>query len=133
MLFGMGRDEVLPKKFFTHLHPKYKTPTYNIFIMCTIGIIGALTLNISLVTELLNFGGLVGFMCVNLSVIVYYFIKKRERKIFSNLIIPALGFIVCFYLWINLSTFALTVGFTWLSLGIVYGIILSKTSKNKLP
>ena len=31
--------------------------------MCTIGIIGALTLNISLVTELLNFGGLVGFMC----------------------------------------------------------------------
>lgn len=133
LLFGMGRDEVLPKKFFTHLHPKYRTPTYNIFIMCTIGIIGALTLNISLVTELLNFGGLAGFMCVNLSVIVYYFIKKKERKIFSNLIIPALGFIVCFYLWINLSTFALTVGFTWLSLGIVYGIILSKTSKKKLP
>jgi len=101
--------------------------------MCTIGIIGALTLNISLVTELLNFGGLVGFMCVNLSVIVYYFIKKKERRILFNLIIPALGFVVCFYLWINLSTFALTVGFAWLSLGVIYGIILSKTSKKKLP
>ena len=61
------------------------------------------------------------------------FVKKKERKILSNLIIPALGFIVCFYLWINLSTFALTVGFAWLSLGIIYGIILSKTSKNRIP
>ena len=101
--------------------------------MCALGVIGALTLNISLVTELLNFGGLVGFMCVNLSVIVYYFVKKKEKKVFLNLLIPGLGFVVCFYLWINLSTFALTIGFTWLSLGVVYGIILAKLSKKKLP
>lgn len=133
LLFGMGRDEVLPKKFFTYLHPKYRTPTYNIFIMSAIGVLGALTLNISLVTELLNFGGLVGFMCVNLSVIVYYFVKRNEKRIFFNLIIPALGFIVCFYLWINLSKFSLTIGAIWVSLGIIYGIILLKVTKKKLP
>ena len=133
LIFGMGRDEVIPKKFFTHLHPKYKTPVYNIFIMCAIGIIGALTMNISLVTELLNFGGLFGFMCVNLSVIVYYFFKQKERKLIPYLIMPALGFVICFYLWIHLSATALTVGGTWLAIGIIYAAITTKGFKTKPP
>lgn len=133
LLFGMGRDEVLPKKFFTHLHPKYKTPVYNILIMCVIGIIGALTMNIALVTELLNFGGLFGFMCVNLSVIVYYFIRKKERNVFQYLILPALGFFICFYLWINLSSTALMVGGSWMLVGIIYAAITTKGFKTKPP
>lgn len=132
LLFGMGRDEVLPKKFFTHLHPKYKTPTYNIFIMATIGIIGAITMNISLVTELLNFGGLFGFMCVNLSVIVYYFIRKKERKVLKYLILPSLGFAICFYLWIHLSKVALIVGFSWIAIGFIYALISTKGFKKKI-
>lgn len=133
LLFGMGRDEVLPKKFFTHLHPKYKTPVYNIIIMCIIGIIGALTMNIALVTELLNFGGLFGFMCVNLSVIVYYFIRKKEHNVIQYLILPALGFLICFYLWIHLSTTALIVGGSWLLIGIIYAAITTKGFKTKPP
>lgn len=133
LLFGMGRDEVLPKKFFTHLHPKYKTPVYNIIIMCLIGIVGALTMNIALVTELLNFGGLFGFMCVNLSVIVYYFIKQKKHNVVSYLILPALGFAICFYLWIHLSKTALTVGGSWLAIGIIYAAITTKGFKTKPP
>lgn len=133
LLFGMGRDEVLPKKFFTHLHPKYKTPVYNIFIMCAIGVIGALTMNIALVTELLNFGGLFGFMCVNLSVIAYYFIKKKKHNVISYLILPAFGFVICFYLWIHLSHIALAVGGTWLAIGIIYAAIKTKGFKIKPP
>ncbi|MEL7657789.1 MAG: amino acid permease, partial [Bacillota bacterium] len=133
LLFGMGRDEVLPKRFFTHLHPKYKTPVYNIFIMGAIGIVGALTMNIALVTELLNFGGLFGFMCVNLSVIVFYFIKQKKHKVISYLLLPALGFIICFYLWIHLSSTALTVGGSWLAVGIIYAAITTKGFKIKPP
>lgn len=133
LLFGMGRDEVLPKKFFTHLHPKYKTPVYNIFIMCAIGVVGALTMNIALVTELLNFGGLFGFMCVNLSVIVYYFFKQKKHQVISYLLLPALGFVICFYLWIHLSTLALTVGGSWLAIGILYAAITTKGFKVKPP
>lgn len=133
LLYGMGRDEVLPKKFFTHLHPKYKTPSYNIFIMCAIGLVGALTLNISLVTELLNFGGLFGFMCVNLSVIVYYFIRKKERRPIPYLIMPAIGFLICLYLWLNLSSIAKVVGFSWLAIGLVYVLILTKGFTKKPP
>lgn len=133
LLFGMGRDEVLPKKFFTHLHPKYKTPVYNIFIMCVIGVAGALTLNISLVTELLNFGGLFGFMCVNLSVIVFYFVKQKEHNFIKYLLLPALGFVICLYLWLNLSSTALTVGGIWLAIGIIYAAITTKGFKKKPP
>lgn len=133
LLFGMGRDEVLPKKFFTHLHPKYKTPIYNILIMCVIGVIGALTLNISLVTELLNFGGLFGFMCVNLSVIVFYFIKQKEHNVIKFLLLPALGFVICLYLWLNLSALALSVGGTWLAIGIIYAAITTRGFKKKPP
>jgi len=133
LMFGMGRDEVLPKKFFTHLHPKYKTPTYNIFIMCFIGIVGALAMNIPLVTELLNFGGLFGFMCVNLSVVVYYFFKQKERKVISYLILPSLGFLICFYLWIHLSRTALLVGLSWLAIGFIYAAITTKGFKTKPP
>ncbi|MBR0599614.1 APC family permease [Sinanaerobacter chloroacetimidivorans] len=133
LLYGMGRDEVLPKKFFTHLHPKYKTPVYNIFIMCTIGVIGALTMNISLVAELLNFGGLFGFMCVNLSVIVYYYFKQKQKKVLQYFLLPALGFVICFYLWIHLSTIALTVGGSWLAIGIIYAAIETKGFKKKPP
>jgi putrescine importer len=34
---------------------------------------------------------------------------------------PALGFIICFYLWTQLSSLALAIGGAWLALGVVYG------------
>ncbi|KAA8675262.1 amino acid permease [Clostridium sp. HV4-5-A1G] len=133
LMFGMGRDQVLPEKFFTHLHPKFNTPVYNIMLMCSISIVGALLLPISTIAELMNFGGLADFMCVNLSVIVYYFFTKREKKIFRNLIISALGFIICFYLWIHLSHLTLKVGFIWLIVGAVYLALTTKGFKNLPP
>lgn len=133
LMFGMGRDEVIPRKFFTHLHAKYKTPIYNIFIMAIIGVVGALTLNITLVAELLNFGGLFGFMCVNLSVIVYFFFKKKQHNIIKYLLLPSCGFLICAYLWINLSTTALTVGGIWLGVGFIYMAITTKGFKKKPP
>ena len=131
LMYGMGRDEVLPKKFFTYLHPKYQTPIYNILIMCVIGIAGSLFLDLTLVCELMNFGGLFGFMCVNLSVIVYFFIRKKERNILKYLIFPALGFIICGYLWIHLSKLAFMVGFSWLFIGLIFAAISTKGFKIK--
>lgn len=131
LMFSMGRDEVLPKKFFTHLHPKYKTPVYNILLMCSISIVGALVLSIDFVAELMSFGGLTGFMFVNLSVIVYYYFRKKEKKFVRYLLIPGLGFLICFYLFINLSPLTLKVGFVWMAIGFVYALITTKGFKKK--
>lgn len=133
LMFGMGRDKVLPEKFFTYLHPKFNTPVYNIILMCSISVVGALVLPVSTVAELMNFGGLAGFMCVNLSVIVYYFFTKKEKNILRNLIIPAFGFIICFYLWIHLSHLTLKVGFIWLILGALYLALTTKGFKKVPP
>lgn len=131
LMYGMGRDEVLPKKFFTYLHPKFKTPIFNILIMCAIGVIGSLTLDMALVTELMNFGGLFGFMCVNLSVIVYFFFRKKERNVLKYFILPGCGFLICGYLWISLSTISFIVGFSWLFVGLIVMAITTKGFKVK--
>ncbi len=133
LIYGMGRDGLLPKKFFSYLHPKYKTPTHNILIMCAIGMLGAIFLDIPVVTELLNFGGLFGFMCVNLAVIVYFYLGKRETSVLWYLLAPLIGFVVCAYLWINLSDECLMVGAGWFVLGIIYLLASTRGLKNKPP
>jgi len=35
---------------------------------------------------------------------------------------PVLGFLVCFYIWLNLSMSAKQVGTAWLALGAIYGL-----------
>jgi len=129
LMFSMGRDEVLPKKFFTYMHPKFKTPILNILLMGTISVVGALALQISFVAELMNFGGLMGFMFVNLSVIAYYYFRKGEKKFFRYLLLPALGFLICLYLFINLSPLTLKVGFIWLGIGFVYAAVRTRGFK----
>ncbi len=131
LMYGMGRDEVLPKKFFTYLHPKYQTPIFNILIMCVVGIVGSLVLDLTLVCELMNFGGLFGFMCVNLSVIVYFFFRKKERNVIKYLILPGLGLIICCYLWLNLSRLSFIVGFSWLLIGFIFAAVSTKGFKIK--
>ena len=133
LMFTMGRDEMLPKKFFTHLHPKYKTPIYNILLMGILSVLGAIFLTASNVAELMNFGGLLGFMFVNLSVIVHYYFRKKEKKVIRYFLIPAVGFSICFYLFINLSAFTLKVGFTWLLIGLIYVAIITKGFKKNAP
>lgn len=133
LMFSMGRDEVLSKKFFTKLHPKYNTPVYNILLMCVISILGALFLSANFVAELMNFGGLAGFMFVNLSVIVYYYFRKKEKKFIRYFLIPGLGFLICFYLFINLSPMTLKVGFIWLGIGLIYALITTKGFKKTPP
>jgi putrescine importer len=129
LLLGMGRDNVMPKKFFGYIHPKYKTPVNNILLMSIAGIIGALSLNMQLVSDLVAFGGLLGFAFVNICVINHYYIKNKQRNVLKYLIIPSLGTIVCLYILWGLSTAGKTVGLLWLGLGFIYLIVRSSSSK----
>src|SRR5258708_12538845 len=45
LLFGMGRDGVLPRKFFGYLKPGSSTPTYNILLFGGIAFFGAVVLS----------------------------------------------------------------------------------------
>lgn len=129
LLYGMGRDKVIPEKIFSYLHPRFKTPCNSILFMSIIGTLGALVLSVGTVSELTAFGGLFGFICVNLSVIVHYYFKNKSGKVLKHLIIPLLGMCVCVYILSGLSNIAKIVGFTWMGLGILYLVVRCSLSE----
>jgi amino acid transporter len=128
LLFGMGRDGVLPRRFFAHLHPESSTPTYNVLLIGAVAYGGALTLNYignayEHAGELLNFGAFLAFMGVNLSVFWHFTVltrKERRSRIISDTILPLLGFAFCALIWWNLNTLAKVAGGIWFLIGFSY-------------
>ncbi len=128
LLFGMGRDGVLPKKFFGYLKPGSSTPTYNILLIGVIAFLGAVLLNsigsaYEHAGELLNFGAFLAFMGVNLACFWQFTIKRQqgyETKFLTDTLLPIIGFLFCSLIWINLNVIAKTVGGIWFAIGILY-------------
>jgi amino acid transporter len=123
LLYGMGRDGVLPRAVFAHLDPVHSTPVRSIWLMGILSFVGALFISFQQIVELVNFGAFAGFVLVNLSVAGHYYFRKRERagmQMVTNLICPLLGAIVCAAIWFSLSRDAKITGFAWLAIGICY-------------
>lgn len=119
LLFGMARDGKLPRTVFGYLHPDRRTPTYSLLLMGAIAMIGGLLLNLDKAAELVNFGACAGFMIVNLSVIGHYYVRLRQNW-FTSLISPAIGFLICLWIWFSVSTLAMKVGALWTLAGVAY-------------
>jgi putrescine importer len=120
LLYGMGRSNALPAKFFGAVDPKRGIPRNNVIFVGVIALVGAFLIPYSLGAEMLNFGALIAFMGVNASVIMHYYVRAKEKKL-TNLIPPLLGFLVCLLLWINLSRPAQILGAIWMLVGIAFG------------
>src|SRR5450759_2090560 len=120
LLYGMGRDNAIPGKFFSAINPRTRIPSNNIILVGVIILGGVFLLSYPLGAQLLNFGALIAFMGVNLSSFMRYFIRN-ERKTFGHLTVPVLGFSICLYLWFSLGFSAKLVGLSWLSAGVLYG------------
>lgn len=74
----MGRDNVFPEKYFGYVHPKWRTPALNV-IMVGIVALSALFFDLVTATALINFGALVAFTFVNLSVFNHFW-RREGRK-----------------------------------------------------
>jgi len=122
LLYGMGRANALPPGFFAAVHPRTRVPNKNVILLGASTLVGALTLSFSLGAELLNFGALIAFMGVNAACFARFFLRA-ERRTGRNFLPPVLGFTVCLYLWLSLGTTAKFVGFAWLALGTLYGVV----------
>jgi amino acid transporter len=128
LLFGMGRDNVLPKSFFGKLKPGTSTPTNNILLIGGMSFVGAILLYhignaYEHAAELLNFGAFLAFMGVNLACFWQFSIKVRagyRRRLIVDALLPLVGFLVCSYFWWNLNSLAKTVGGVWFAVGILY-------------
>jgi len=128
LLYGMGKDNVLPKRFFSYVDKKQNTPVLNLLLIGVLALIGALSLNYQKTAELINFAALIAFMGVNLAAIgqLYFKSPKKQRNILTDFILPALGFVFCLCLWISLPAGSKIIGGIWFVVGIVYLLISTK-------
>jgi amino acid transporter len=120
LLYGMGRTNAIPRKFFGAIHPKTRIPANNVVFVGLIALVGAFLISYDNGAELLNFGALIAFMGVNLASLTHYYIRGEDRTMWQ-FIPPVLGFFICLFIWIHLSHLAMTLGSIWLIAGIAYG------------
>jgi putrescine importer len=135
LLYGMGRDRLLPYRLFGYLHPKLGTPVYSVLLMGGIHLTGALILKYTEAAELVNFGAFLGFIAVNICVFRHYWLRRGQRRggmLFSHLLFPALGASVCVYIWMCLSRSTLALGGLWIMLGFLYLCWLTRGFKRRV-
>jgi amino acid transporter len=135
LLFGMGRDNMLPRRFFGRLDAKRCIPVFNILLIGSLTFVAALLLSYERAVALLNFGAFLSFMGVNLAAIrefVFRPAQQGRRNLLGNLLAPALGFLFCFGIWWSLPTLAHVSGGVWFVLGIAYLAIKTSGFRIKL-
>jgi amino acid transporter len=139
LLFGMGRDNVLPRRIFGHLSPGSSTPTYNILIIGILSLAAAVALDFygnayEHAGELLNFGAFLSFMGVNLATFWQFAVVPAtgyKRRIVPDAVLPLIGFLFCGLIWWNLNRLAWTVGLIWFAAGMIYVGIKTRGFRTK--
>ncbi len=131
LLYGMGRSDGIPKKFFGAIDPTSRVPRNNVIFVGVIALVGSFIITYDQGADLLNFGALLAFMGVNIAALVRYYIRAEKRNIL-NLLSPLLGFLICGFIWVHLSGPALKLGAVWMIIGITYGAIRTRGFKAEL-
>lgn len=136
LLYVMGRDKVFPEKWFGFIHPKWKTPAINVVLVGVISL-SALFFDLTTAASLINFGALMAFTAVNLSVISYFVVREKKHRtvkgFINYLIMPFIGALMIAILWINLETSSLLMGLSWLIIGFCYLLYITKAFRKSPP
>ena len=136
IFFSMARDGLLPK-FFTKVHPKYKTPWVGTILTGVFVAVFAGFANIAEVVDLTNIGTLFAFVLVSLGVIVLRYIdpaRVRPFRVPWVPVTPLISIFACIYLMIQLPKLTWIRFGVWLAIGLViyflYGIRHSRLQAN---
>jgi putrescine importer len=128
LLYGMGRDGVLPWRFFGYIHPRTAVPAWNILLVAGLAFAGCLILDYEKAAELINFGAFLAFAGVNASATSLFYLRadRDQRRMGRDLLLPLAGMVFCLAIWWNLSWLAKVAGGLWFVAGIVYLGILTR-------
>ena len=134
VLFGMGREGALPRKVFAHLDSQKGVPSWNLWMIGIFAFAGSLLLDFERAAELLNFGAFLAFMGVNLAAMKQFYFNDRagrSKHWFKNLLLPALGFLFCFWICWSLPRPAKVVGGFWFAGGVIYLAFMTSWFRRK--
>jgi amino acid transporter len=125
LIYSMARDGMLPKAL-AHVGAKRKTPARAILLVAAITLVLGVFLvdQLELLTSMVNFGALTGFLALHVSVLVWFIARQKSRQYFSHLISPLIGFAIVGYVLLNTQTNAKVAGLLWLGIGVVMLIVI---------
>ncbi|KAA9001122.1 APC family permease [Affinibrenneria salicis] len=136
LMYVMGRDGVFPQRFFGYIHPVWRTPALNVLLVGAIAL-SAVSFDLVTATALINFGALVAFTFVNLSVISQFYIRERRNRTLKDtlnyLVLPVLGALTVGALWINLEQSSMVLGVIWGSVGLLYLVVVTDIFRQPVP
>ena len=125
LMYSMGRDNSLPPRIFGAIHPRHRVPRNNVLIVGAIALMGAFLLTYEQGAELLNFGAFIAFIGVNAAALVHYKFRSKE-KVTLPFLIPALGILVCAFIWIHLNHNAQILGALWICVGVLVAFFMRR-------
>jgi putrescine importer len=131
LLYGMGRGDALPRRFFGYIDPVHRVPRNNVLLIGAIALAGAFAMSYERGAELLNFGAFIAFMGVNAAAFTRYYLRAGRKRM-ADCLLPVLGFLICVFIWWNLSRPAMIAGTAWLAVGIAYGAWRTRGFRNNL-
>ena len=136
LLHVMGRNGVLvPKRVFASVHPRRHTPVGSVIVVGLVSLL-AISPSLELVSSMINFGALIAFTFVNLSVIAYFVWRRREyrtpKQVATNLVLPLVGTAMTGVLWSFLHKDALIAGIVWAVVGVIYAIVLKRVTGRRV-
>ena len=136
LMYVMGRDGVFPERFFGYIHPKWRTPALNVVLVGVVAL-SAISFDLVTATALINFGALVAFSFVNLSVISQFWIREGRNKTLKDnvnfLLLPLCGALTVGALWINLEESSMVLGLVWGAIGLVYLAVVTHRFRKPVP
>ena len=148
VVFSMGRFRLLPRWFYK-VHKTFRTPVRAILIFGIIGAILAIPGDLPLVADLYNFGALLSYIMVNLSLIV---LRNTDRDTYRAWKVPGevspvirgkkiylppisiLGMLSCLSIWLLIVVYhpaGRLLGASWLLVGFIGFYAYRK--RNSLP
>jgi APA family basic amino acid/polyamine antiporter len=122
VLYAMATDGLLPKKFFAEVHPKFRTPFKNTFLVGTLaGVVGALT-PIDDIGKMVNIGTLLAFVIVCIAIMILRKSEPDRARPFRTPwvpLVPILGIVFNGYMMIKLGWLNWARLIIWLAIGMV--------------
>jgi basic amino acid/polyamine antiporter, APA family len=122
VLYAMANDGLLPRKFFSAIHPKYRTPYKNtILVGLLAAIVGSVT-PIDDIGKMVNIGTLLAFVIVCIAIIILRRTNPEQARPFRTPLVPlvpGLGILFNGYMmyklgWVNWARLGI-----WLVIGLV--------------
>ncbi|MCK0752865.1 APC family permease [Chromohalobacter japonicus] len=134
LLYAMGRDDVLPKRWLGKLS-RFGTPLGGLVFSGLVALL-ALTMDVLSAASFINFGAFLAFALVNLSVIFHYYLKERRRSGLDTLwflICPLIGLGAILWLMASLDHLAIMLGGAWLLCGLAWLTWLTRGFSRPTP